>query len=113
VIAQAATTLNDRIFIHHRDRLVRILLADIKYVRAERAYCQIVTAGAEYTLSISLGALERQLVGNRLLRVHRSYLVNLRWVEEVHHRCLLVDGLAIPLTRAKREELGQYVRVIG
>jgi DNA-binding LytR/AlgR family response regulator len=112
LVAHAPTCLNDRIFVHHRDRLVRVLLADIKYIQAERAYCRIVTAGKTFLLSISLGALERQLVGDLLLRVHRSFVVNLRYIEEVDRNSLVVDGTCIPINRSRRKVLGRYVRLL-
>ena len=104
--------LRDRIFIHHQTRLVRILLHEIKYVEAHRAYCRLVTTGGRYTLSIPLAALARQLPDNRLWRAHRSYLVNLHWVEEVADRCLIIDGTSIPIARAQYEELGDHLQLI-
>ncbi|CAH1001454.1 hypothetical protein LEM8419_02357 [Neolewinella maritima] len=104
--------LTDRIFIHHRDRLLRVFLRDIHYIEAQRAYCRLVTTSATYTLSISLGALERQLTGSGLLRVHRSYLVNLCWVEAVADHCLVIGTTSIPVARAQRTELDRHLRFI-
>jgi DNA-binding LytR/AlgR family response regulator len=46
--------LNDRIFVKHRDKLVKISMADIFYVTAESNYSRIITKSKEFVLAITL-----------------------------------------------------------
>jgi DNA-binding LytR/AlgR family response regulator len=77
----------------HRDRLVRIpvqrdgrtMLIEgdaIVYAAAARGYSSLKLAEEKVLVSFSLNELERRLHGH-FCRVHRSYLVNLRYVREL------------------------------
>lgn len=63
--------LSDRIFVRHKDHMVKLFLKDIQYISAERAYCHIHACDAEYLLSIPMGKLADQLHSPDFLRVHR------------------------------------------
>ena len=97
--------LSDRIFVRHKDQMVKLFLKDIQYVQAERAYCHIVTGNTDYMLSISMGRLAEQLDSQDFLRVHRSYLVNLRQIDAVADKHLVIGDRAIPISRDQREGL--------
>lgn len=104
--------LSDRIFVRHKDQMVKLFLRDILYVEAERAYCHIKTEQTDYMLSIALGKLEDQLPPGDFLRVHRSYLVNLRQIDAVSDRHLVIGKRAIPVSKDKREVLMQRVKLV-
>ena len=46
--------LKDRIFIRHKDKMIKLLIDDILYIEADRNYSRIFTNGKEYLLSITL-----------------------------------------------------------
>lgn len=106
------TRLDDRIFVYHRQRMVKLLLRDIVYVAAERAYCRIVTTKTEYVLSIPLGRLEEQLPGGTFFRVHRSYLVNLSYIDEVADTHLLIAGQVVGIGKHYRAKLRTLLPLI-
>ena len=97
--------LSDRIFVRHKDRMVKILVADILYMEAERNYCHIFTRNKEYLLSITLKSMEEKLPRQLFMRVHRSYLVNLAQVDEVAEAIVIVAGKSIPIGTGMREPL--------
>ena len=111
--AQPHTRLTDRIFVPHSDRLLCILIKDISCIVAERSYCRLFTTGGSYLLCISLGVLERKLRSPSLLRVHRSYLVNLAWIREIDGNCLRVDNRSIPVARGRMKQLEERLLVIS
>ena len=104
--------LSDRIFVRHKDQMVKLYLNDIRYVQAERAYCHIVTDSTDYMLSISMGRLAEQLDSQDFLRVHRSYLVNLRQIDAVADKHLVIGDRAIPVSRDRREQLMARVNLV-
>ncbi|MGB3545693.1 MAG: response regulator [Saprospiraceae bacterium] len=107
-----AHILSDRIFVRHKERMVKIFLRDILYVEAERAYCKIKTRDSDYLLSIALGRLEEQLRADDFMRVHRSYLVNLAQVDEIGDNYIAIGGKAIPIGKSHREEFAARVNLI-
>lgn len=104
--------LSDRIFIRHKDRMVRIALADILYIEADRNYCHLFTTGHQYTLTTSLKVLEDKLPSIQFLRVHRSFIVNLLRVDEVAENHLTVGGKLVAMGNAFREELLKRIQTL-
>jgi DNA-binding LytR/AlgR family response regulator len=104
--------LNDRILVRHKDRMVRIALADILYLEADRNYCHLFTATAQYTLVTPLKLLEATLLAGQFLRVHRSYMVNLLRVDEVTENRLTVGGKTVALGHIFRDELLRRIRMV-
>ncbi|TXF88606.1 LytTR family transcriptional regulator [Neolewinella aurantiaca] len=104
----------DRIYVHYKKRMTRIMTSEIRYVEANRAYCHLVTTdGREFTLSLSLGALERQLPQGNIIRIHRSYLANVLHIDGIGDKALRTGKKTLPLSRNCREELFRRIRVIG
>ncbi len=111
-IAEDAHLLTDRIFVRHKERMVKLYLKDILYVEAERAYCKIVTPTVEYLLSIALGRLEEQMTSGSFMRVHRSYLINLLQIDEIAEGHVAIAGKAIPIGKSHREAFAARVKLI-
>ncbi|NJC28072.1 LytR/AlgR family response regulator transcription factor [Neolewinella antarctica] len=104
--------LSDRIFVRHKNHLVKVFLKDIHYISAERSYCHIHAEEAEYLLSMPLGKLADQLPSSDFLRVHRSYVVNLRQVDMVADDHLVIGKTAIIVGRDQRAELLRRVNMV-
>ncbi|GAB2595249.1 LytR/AlgR family response regulator transcription factor [Spirosoma areae] len=108
----APSVLSDRIFVRHREKIIKIFIADILYVEADRNYCHLCTADKEYLLTTTLKVLEDKLPGNYFVRVHRSYLVNLMQVDEVGEGHIGIKGKTIPLSHNLREALLKRIQTI-
>ena len=104
--------LSDRIFVRHREKIVKIFIADILYVEADRNYCHLYTANKEYLLTTTLKAMEDKLPVAYFVRVHRSYLANLTQVDEVGEGHIGVKGKTIPLSHNLREALLKRIQTI-
>lgn len=105
--------MSDRLFIQHKGRMVRLMLADILYVSADDYYCRVVTADQEYLVTKTLKRLSAEFPPSApFLRVHRSYLINLRQVSEIGEMYVFLDKHQVPISRAKREELKRALRSI-
>lgn len=97
--------LNDRIFVKHRDSLVKIPITDIFYVTAESNYCRIVTKAKEFVLAITLKAFEERVRAPQFMRIHRSYLINLKMLDEVGEVYLRLGKHQVPYSKGYKEEL--------
>lgn len=104
--------LKDRIFIRHKERLIKIFLEDIQYVEAERNYCKVQTIKTKYTLSVPLKTLEDKLPSPLFLRVHRSFMVNLKHIDELGDTYLMIDKQTIPINKETKELLKQKLLTI-
>lgn len=109
---KSVAPLSDRIFVRDKNKMVKISLEDIHYVKAERNYCTLVTPAKSYTLSIPLKSFEEKVSSSLFCRVHRSFLVNLQQVESLDEHHVFCSGEAIPLSKAYKKELSQRLNVL-
>lgn len=102
--------LSDRIFIHHKDRMVKVLFEAIQYIEAERNYCRIVTQTKEYTLSMPMKNLENRLP-DFFQRIHRSHIVNLKRVDEIDEFSVQVGSATLPVSKSFKDDLMRKIRL--
>lgn len=77
-------------------------IRQILYVEAQRKNCRIVTRTGESIVRCKLMDLEEQLLPHHFLKVHRSYLVNCRYIFHIGKTSLtLEDHTEIPISRGK------------
>lgn len=82
-----------------RDETVDILLDDIAYLEVMGHSVSIHSGTKAYELSATLSGLEERLSGHGFLRIHKSYLVNMRSIRKFRSReCLLVDGTVLSVS---------------
>jgi DNA-binding LytR/AlgR family response regulator len=103
--------LADRIFIHHKDRMVKVLFEAIQYIEAERNYCRIITETKEYTLSMPMKTLENSLP-DFFQRIHRSHIVNLTCLEEISDFSVRIGSATLPVSKTFKDDLMRKIRMI-
>lgn len=103
--------LSDRIFIHHKDRMVKVLFETIQYIEAERNYCRIVTQAKEYTLSMPMKNLENVLP-DYFQRIHRSHIVNLKYLDEMDELSVRIGPKSLPISKSFKDDLMRKIRMV-
>lgn len=109
---QDPVILNDRIFIRVRERMIKIMVADILYIEAERNYSRIFTATNGYLLSTTLKSIEVKLPCQFFARIHRSYIVNLTQIDEVGEGHVVISKKAIPLSLGYRTHFLERIQTL-
>jgi DNA-binding LytR/AlgR family response regulator len=95
--------LDDHVFIKENNQFVRIPLADILLLEADNTYTALRTPARKYALRLTLGAVLERLHFAQLVRVHRSFAVNIHRVESFSEAEATVAGQTVPLGRQYRE----------
>jgi len=90
----------------------RLLYNQINFAEAERAYCTIHTTDKEFTLSINMAAVAEQLNRDRFMKIHRSYIVNIRKITEYTGADVTVAGRSLPVSDQHRSELMARLKVL-
>ena len=87
---------------------VRLLLHEIQYLEVMKNYVTVHSEdGQEYSVKSPLNELEREL-DDSFCRIHRSVIVNLRFVKKVTKTSVtLKDGRELPLSRKSYEDVNQ------
>jgi DNA-binding LytR/AlgR family response regulator len=96
--------INDSLFIKEDRVYTRLSFKEILYLRSEHVYTEIVTNERRIVVRSSLNSLLPKL-GRQFFRCHRSYIINLQYLNGVNHNNLFVNNNEIPLGKNQREEL--------
>ncbi len=103
-------------FIKNKQTLNRVDVSTIRYIHAEGNYCYINMLGDKVvSLKISLRQLIDQLSQEQFVRVHKSYIINLDYLQQVNikERILLVDHTDIPVGRTYYSELSERISLFN
>jgi two-component system LytT family response regulator len=99
-----------RLLVPGRGRTLVVEVAAIDWIEATDYYASIHAGGQTHLLRQTLTELERILDPSRFFRVHRSAIVNLERVREIHplfrgdSSLLLSTGARVRLSRTRRAE---------
>ncbi len=87
---------------------VRIHVNRTIYIEAKDNYQYIISAGKQEMVRCSIAELEKALEPYRYIRVHRSYLVNYKYIRRINSdHILLDDGRSLPMSRLRKKEIRQ------
>jgi DNA-binding LytR/AlgR family response regulator len=109
---EPAFILDDRIFVRHKQKMIKIMLSDILYIEADRNYSHLFTKEKDYVLAITLKTIEERLPAKPFLRLHRSFIINISHVEEVAEGQVTIGQQTIPLGTGMREVLLKSMRTL-
>jgi two-component system LytT family response regulator len=104
-----------RIVFKSRGRILFLPVSDIRWISAEENYVRICTGSETHLLRETMTSLEQRLDPKLFLRVHRSAIVNLRYVKEVRSESRgdfmvhLVNGQKLAMSRSYRARIGDLL----
>ena len=94
-------------------KLKPIALEDIVWIQSDDYCVKIHTADKTFTLRQSLKALEDKLAPFRFIRIHRSALLNLNYLDQVNFdtaHVRLVNDHEIPYSKSGIKSLKEYMK---
>lgn len=95
----------DCFFVRVAGETRRIFAADLIYLEAEKDFTRLVCATGEHFVSESLKSLIERSSGFGIVRVHKSFAVNLRRVERMTRMEVRLGEHRVPVGRTYWEEL--------
>lgn len=103
---KAADSLpNDFIVVKADYKLYKINYEDLLYIEGQHEYVSFYTTGKRITALYSLKSLEETLPSDRFIRVHKSYIVSLKNIQEIEPMSVNVAGRKIPIGGSYKEAL--------
>ena len=103
---------DDSVYIKTDYKTVRVEVSSIIYIEGMSEYVKIITEDQKDPVIalLSMKKLEGKLPGNRFMRVHKSFIINLSKISQVskgHVR--MQDGSSIPIGESYRDSLLSYI----
>lgn len=105
----------DRLLIKSAGRAFFLKTEEIDWIEAEGKYVRLHIGRESYLLREGIGSLETQLDPRKLVRIHRSTIVNIDRVKEFQpwfnheYRVVLLDGTELMLSRSCRKKLAEVL----
>jgi len=84
---------------------VRVNTNDILYAQAFDMYCHLYTTERRFTVSSTLKEVTEKLAGPNFIRIHKSFLINLRAIDSVTSKKVLIKHSEIPIGRTYKKIL--------
>lgn len=100
----------DSFFVKEKHELIRVRYQAVLYAQAMDNYTRLHTLDGKFVLSQTLKSVETKLEAHGFLRVHRSYLVNLRYVDLIGPRHLRIGKEELPVSERQRQALLDRIR---
>jgi len=98
------------LFVKVGTRSIKINFDDVLYIEALSTYSVLVTTTQKHIVYMTLKALSERLPFAHFVRVHRSYIVNLRRVEAVEDHMLKLGLHEVPVGKSYQEEFSRHLR---
>jgi two-component system, response regulator PdtaR len=89
--------MNDTIFVKQNYRFQKLQLTDIQFIKADNHYSDIILEKKKITLRMSLQSILDRLNSEDMLRVHRSYAINTKFIEEFNDTEIIIGKHTIPI----------------
>ncbi|PWJ92213.1 LytTR family two component transcriptional regulator [Flavobacterium araucananum] len=113
VSSSATRIVNNRIiedaanefYINIDRRLIKIEFALVNIVEAKGDYIHIKTQNKNYIVHSTLKKIEDKLPKDLFVKVHRSFIINIKKIIDIEDNSVLIDKDVIPVSRANRTNL--------
>ncbi|SMD32690.1 LytTr DNA-binding domain-containing protein [Reichenbachiella faecimaris] len=93
------------IYLKVEKRLEKVVIDDIIYVESLKNYIKVKTTEKEIVAYRSLTVMEEALPVDKFLRVHRSFIIGLTYVESFSPNQIQLGAIKIPVGRTYKEEV--------
>ena len=107
-----------RLMIKLSNRVVLLKVDDIDWIEADGNYAKLHVGSKAHLLREKMIELEAQLDPEKFVRIHRSIIVNLERIKELHphfngdYIVVLEDGRQLKLSRSRRESLEARLKAV-
>jgi len=99
----------DFLFVKSDHRLVRVQFDEILYIESLKDYIKIYTGEKPVITLLSMKSIEEKLPVKEFLRVHRSFIVNVKKIEVIEKKHFLIMNHEIPIGDNYRENVYTFI----
>jgi len=110
--AKKETPENSQLFVKVDSLLHSLAIESILWLEANSDYVKIHTDKKTLMVLSTMKALEEKLPPNQFVRVHRSFIVNIKHIENIDHANLQIGGKIIPISTNYRAALLEKIRIL-
>ncbi|HNX07797.1 MAG TPA: LytTR family DNA-binding domain-containing protein, partial [Bacteroidales bacterium] len=99
------------IFVKSEYKLIKISLDQILYIEGLKDYVKIFMTDKEKPVLtlMSLKSLEQQLPCEKFMRIHRSYIINLGFIDQIERNQVVIRSARITIADIYKENFLRHI----
>ncbi len=82
---------------------VKVFVDDILYIESLKDYVRIHTRARKFITKFQIGEMEKILIQENFIRIHKSYIVNSNMISSYNAQEIEIDDISLPLGRSYKE----------
>ncbi len=102
----------NEIYVKADGKLTRIPIPQIHYFENAGDYVLVVSDLGKHIISGTIKGVDSRLKSPRLIKVHRSFIINLDHVKDIEDNSVLVASKIIPISRAHKSILLNHLNIL-
>ncbi|MFT5778558.1 MAG: two-component system response regulator LytT [Crocinitomicaceae bacterium] len=102
----------DSFFVKTEHVYQKIIIDDLLFVKGDGSYTKVQMKNERLVLRATLKDFEFLDNRKEITRVHRSYYVNLKYIDKIHSKYLTIQEFEIPLSKESKEELLKRIQKV-
>ncbi|MFZ2431664.1 MAG: LytTR family DNA-binding domain-containing protein [Lutibacter sp.] len=109
------TVINEsktELYVNIYKRLVKISFDSINLIEAKGDYILIKTDKENYTVHSTLKKVEDKLPEALFLKVHRSFIINIKKIVDIEDSSVLIGKNVVPVSRSSKPELMKRLNLL-
>ncbi|PQJ09300.1 DNA-binding response regulator [Flavipsychrobacter stenotrophus] len=103
--------INDSLFIKQGQNFIKVRLDEIIFIESDKKYVYIHIEGKKLLVRETMQNYVDIIGSKHIMRVHRSFAINLNHIQSINTDTLIVGGHEVPIGKAYREELLNSLRL--
>ncbi|MFT5863358.1 MAG: two-component system response regulator LytT [Flavobacteriales bacterium] len=111
-VSKSDASTDKEMYVNIDRRLIKIEFDKIYLIEAKGDYILIKTEGQNYTVHSTLKKIEDKLSDSLFLKVHRSYIINIKKIIDIEDNSVLIARDVVPISRSNRPELMKRLNLL-
>jgi DNA-binding LytR/AlgR family response regulator len=91
-------------------KLYKINFSQIRYIEGHSEYVKFYTQQKNIMAHYTLKKLESELPDNLFIRVHKSFIVSMDYVQEIESEFVVLEEKKIPIGNRYKEQLMRFIK---
>lgn len=105
--------LSDSLFVKDSSTYKKLLIKDIQYIQSFKNYVEIFMKTGRVIVRSSLQKILQIFPQTHFVQVHRSFVVNINFIESIDGDFIFIENRKIPLSKSNRNDLFQKIHFLG
>lgn len=102
---------DDFIFIKSDYKTLRVNVSDIQFIEGSRNYVKLHTCNKKIMSLQNLKFLEEQLQPYRFIRIHKSYIISMKYIDSIEKDFVRIGQHELPIGDSFKDSFVEFVRL--